>query len=238
VFALASPWLTAIVAGLALGFTDPFTPLWFGALLLGFAGAGGLLLGCILHVARVYLVRFDRFPFVGVDASRREAIRGGAAALLGGGAIVASFAAGRLPFGESWPPYHGREPVVYERDDLRMVAKGDPVGLGEPIAFEITNTGETESIPLGCHVPWALQAYEEGWWYHVTWTSGRYYSLCATMLEPGDTATVRVPISKSALAEEPRVSELDRELVSGTYRLVLVGTHPYLAVNFQVLPRP
>jgi hypothetical protein len=52
VFALASPWLTAIVAGLALGFTDPFTPLWFGALLLGFAGAGGLLLGCILHVAR------------------------------------------------------------------------------------------------------------------------------------------------------------------------------------------
>jgi hypothetical protein len=134
VFALASPWLTAIVAGLALGFTDPFTPLWFGALLLGFAGAGGLLLSCILHVARVYLVRFDRFPFVGVDASRREAIRGGAAALLWGGAIVASFAAGRSPFGESWPPYHGREPVVYERDDLRMVAEGDPVRLGEPIA--------------------------------------------------------------------------------------------------------
>lgn len=94
---LMSPWLTAIVAGIALNFQDPFSTFWFVAFLGGFVGVGGILLVGITQVAQVYGTWSDRFPYVGVNISQREAIRGGTFALLVGVAIATTFAAGRLP---------------------------------------------------------------------------------------------------------------------------------------------
>lgn len=236
-FLLVSPWMTAIVAGIALKGGDPFTTLWFIAFLGGFAGMGGLLLVGLLRVAQMYVTPSEQFPYVGVDLSRREVIRGGVFAILGGGAVASTFAVGRVSLGASWPAYHGRAPVVYERDDLGVQAVEDPVRLGESITFEVTNTATTESVGLGCHNPWALQAYEDGSWHHVTWTEGRYYWACATILQPGGTTTATVPLSEAAITDgRETLSDPARELTPGTYRLVLLGPNPYLAVNFQVLP--
>jgi hypothetical protein len=94
---LMSPWLTAIVAGIAMNFRDPYSTLWFGAFLGGFVGVGGILLVGITQVAQVYGTWSNRFPYVGVKISRREAIRGGIFALLVGVAIATTFAAGRIP---------------------------------------------------------------------------------------------------------------------------------------------
>jgi hypothetical protein len=94
---LMSPWLTAIIAGIALNFRDPFSTLWFGAFLGGFVGVGGLLLVGITQLAQVYGTLSDRFPYVGMNISRREAIRGGIFTLLVGGAIATTVAAGRVP---------------------------------------------------------------------------------------------------------------------------------------------
>ncbi|WP_224450451.1 hypothetical protein [Haloprofundus salilacus] len=94
---LMSPWLTAIVAGIALGFRDPFTTLWFVAFLGGFVGVGGTLLVGITQVVQVYGTWSDRFPYVGVNMSRREVARGGIFTLLVGVAIAITFAAGRVP---------------------------------------------------------------------------------------------------------------------------------------------
>lgn len=214
--ALASPWIVALVAGLALDYGGPFMTLWFVAFLGAFAGAVGLLVGGIVRVVQTYVRPSDRFPYVGVDASRRRAIRGGVATLLGVGAVGTSFAAGRVHLGEPPPPYHGRAPVVYERDDLRVQAVRDPVRLGESVSFEVTNTGAEGPVALGCNVHWALQAYEDGGWHHVTWTAGRYYAMCFTGLEAGDTTTVTVPLSEAALEAEEVLGELGRGLGSGS----------------------
>ena len=93
---LMSPWLTAIVAGIALDFRDPFSTLWFVAFLGGFVGASGILLVGITQIAQVYGKWSDRFPYVGVNMSRREAIRGGIFTLLVGVVIATIFAAGHL----------------------------------------------------------------------------------------------------------------------------------------------
>lgn len=236
-FLLMSPWMTAIVVGIALRGSDPFTTLWFIAFLSGFAGVGGLLLVGLLRVAQLYVTPFERFPYVGVDLSRREMIRGGVFTILGGGAVATTLAAGRVNLGESWPAYHRRAPVVYERDDLRVQAVGAPVRLGESITFEIANIVTRESVSLGCHNPWALQAYEDRKWHHVTWTEGRYYLACLSVLQPGGTTTATVPLSEAAITDGRTLSDPARELTPGTYRLVLLGPNPYLAVNFQVLPR-
>jgi len=230
------PWITAITVGPVLSFGDPFPTIWSIAFLIGFGGLGGLLVIALLRLGETYVRSSDRFPYVGGDLSRRKAIKGGTITLLGGGAVAASFAAGRVNLGESWPEYHGQAPLTYERDDLRMEAGQDPVRLGESTTFEITNTSD-DGIVLGCHNPWALQAYEDGSWHHVTWTEGRYYQACATLLDPGATTTATVPLSEDAMSEERSpVNEPARALTPGTYRLVLLGSNPYLAVNFQVLP--
>lgn len=94
---LVAPWLTAIVAGIALDFQDPFATLWFVAFLGGFVGVGGILLVAFTQVAQVYGTWSGRFPYAGVNMSRREAIRGGAFTLLVGLLIAITYAAGRVP---------------------------------------------------------------------------------------------------------------------------------------------
>lgn len=238
-FLLALPWITTIVAGLALDFRDPFTTLWFVAFLGGFTGMGGLVLIGALRVTAQYLTPSERFPYVGVATmSRREAISGALVPLLGGGAIASTFAVGRVDLGETWPAYHDRTPVVYERDGLRVQPVGNAPRLGESITFEITNTDSEDPVGLGCKNPWALQAYEDGRWHHVAWTEGRYYLACAMILEPGGTTTLTVPLSETAMGDgRSGVTEPVRDLTPGTYRVVLLGPKPYLGVNFQVLPR-
>lgn len=235
--ALASPWLTALVLGPLVGFADQFTTLWYVTFVGGWAGLGGLVVIGFLRIRQVYVTPTDRFPYARVDLSRREAIKGGAMTALGTGAVVTAFAAGRLNLGERWPAYHGNAPVSYEHEALRMQAVGDPARRGESITVEVTNTGTDESVTLGCHNPWALQAYEDGSWHHVSWTAGRYYQACATQLAPGDTTTVTVPLSTSAIRERRTLDNPARKITPGTYRLVLLGTRPYLAINVQVLPR-
>lgn len=90
---LVSPWLTTVVAGLVLGYRDPFSTLWSIAFLGGFVGVGGILLVGISRVAQVYGTWADRVPYVGINMSRREAIRGRIVTLTAGLAIAIILAA-------------------------------------------------------------------------------------------------------------------------------------------------
>jgi len=168
---------------------------------------------------------------------RRKILGMGALALFGGGAVGTALGFGPLASNKSTSPeYLGQAPIVYERDQLHLRALQDAVRRGETITFEIEHTGRSETISLGCHIPWALQAYQDGQWRHVTWTEGRYYLLCYTGLSPGETVTESVPLSRSALAKNPEVGEVVMEISPGKYRFLLVGALPNLAVNFRVLP--
>lgn len=93
---LMSPWLTTIVAGLALDYRDPFTTLWFGAFLAGFVAVGGILFVAIIQVAQVCGRWSGQFPYVDVAMSRREAIRGGIFLLSIGITIVIVYVGGRV----------------------------------------------------------------------------------------------------------------------------------------------
>lgn len=235
--ALASPWVTSLGVGIALDYGDPYPVFRFASLLVGFAGAAGLAVVAAWRIADLSLRSTEQFPHVGVDVSRREALRGGAAAILGAGTVTAYLALGDGPLADSRPAYLNRHPVVYERDDLRVRPVGDAARLEGSVDFAVTNTGE-ESVYLGCHVPWALQAREDGHWHHVTWTPGRFYNMCLTTLESGETTTVTVPLSEGDVTrDDSGIDDLARPLEPGTYRLLLVATRPYLAVNFQVLPK-
>lgn len=168
---------------------------------------------------------------------RRTLLGGGAALLLGGGTVGAALGVGPFDSDDGTGPDYLGSTVVYEREDLLLSARPDPVELGDDVTFEMEHTGDSGTVSLGCNVTWALQADESGEWTHVTWTGGRYYDLCATQLRPGETATETVSLSVTALEANPDVSEVAVEDFSpGTYRFVLVDGRgsPYLAVNFRV----
>jgi len=160
---------------------------------------------------------------------RRTLIRVGGLGVAGVATTGAAF--GVEPFGsdDSRPEYLGREPVVYERDDLRLEMLRGIVRRGETVTFELTNTGESW-ITLGCGNPWALQKRAAGGWRHVAWTGERYYQLCLSGIEPGETVTEHVPMSKSELDSE--FGPIAADLSTGEYRFVLIGTEPYPAVDF------
>jgi hypothetical protein len=128
--------------------------------------------------------------------------------------------------------YREDDRVVSERDDLRLRALSDPVRLGDSVAFEVTNTGNSQVV-LGCQNPWALQRRVEGEWRHVTWTARRFYQMCASELSPGDSLTTRLELTEEALEES--AAEVHADLRPGKYRFLLVGTSPSLATEFQVL---
>jgi hypothetical protein len=138
----------------------------------------------------------------------------------------------------SQPVYLDKGPIVYEREPLELRAPTDTVRPGESIKFEVNHTGDSEDISLGCHVPWAIQKYEDEEWKHAVWTDERWNQLCATLIAPGETLSQTIPLSGSALAGDHGVSESEADITfaPGKYRFVLVHSNPPLAVNFSVLP--
>ncbi|WP_459194665.1 hypothetical protein [Halosimplex sp. J119] len=169
---------------------------------------------------------------------RRTVLGGGALTLLGGGAVGRTLGVGPLGSNsDSRPAYLESEPITYEREPLQLRAPTDAVRRGESITFEIHHTGESEDVSLGCNIPWAIQTDEDGAWNHLVWTDQRWLLLCLTMLSPGDTATVTVPLSPSELADGHGVSEEEADVTftPGKYRFVVLSDPP-VAVNFRVLP--
>lgn len=137
----------------------------------------------------------------------------------------------------SQPAYFELESPVYEREPLKLRPRTQRVHRGDSITFEIRHTGESEEISLGCHIPWAIQEYEDGTWKHAVWTDQRWHRLCATLITPGDTLSITVPLSATALANDHGISEEEADITftPGKYRFV-VFANPPLAVNFRVLP--
>lgn len=78
--------------------------------------------------------------------------------------------------------------IAYEHDQLELSGLGQPVALGEHIAFTISNTS-TASVSLGCHNPWTLQQPANGHWRDLLCTSARGVPNCATMLSAGESQT-------------------------------------------------
>lgn len=146
-------------------------------------------------------------------------------------AALAGCTAIEAPQSDSGPDYRGENEVVYERDDLTLRLLQEAVHLGDAIAFEVTNTGDSEVV-LGCHNPWAIQKQSDNGWQHVAWTGTSYYQMCATFLAPGDSLAEELELSESGL--EARADEVHTELRPGTYRFVLLGPSPFLAVDFDV----
>lgn len=170
---------------------------------------------------------------------RRELLGGGVLALLVTGTIGTALGIGPLaPKDSSQPAYLERESPVYEREPLQLRAPTDDVRRGESITFEVHHTGGSEDISLGCNIPWAIQKYDDGEWKHAVWTDQRWYDLCATSIAPGDTLTITVPLSGTALADKQGISEgeADVRFTPGKYRFVLAHSNPPLAVNFRILP--
>lgn len=145
------------------------------------------------------------------------------AALAGCTAISAPQADSRVGYPE--------EEVVYERDGLQLRLLQETVRPGEPIEFEVTNTGDSMTV-LGCHDPWAIEKRSDGEWQLVTWTADRYYDMCATGLAPGDSLVERITPSGSAFERSPDGHAA--ELRPGQYRFLLLGPTPYLALDFTV----
>ena len=133
---------------------------------------------------------------------------------------------------KSRPAYRENERVVYEYKRLKLRLLQEPVRLGNTIEFKVTNTGDSK-IVLGCNNPWAIQRYSTGEWRHVTWTGDRYYQMCAQELSPGSSIVERITLAESKLAGYP--DEYSTELRSGRYRFLLLGSSPYLAIEFDVL---
>lgn len=163
---------------------------------------------------------------------RRTLLATGSVALFGGvaGAVVGF----EPPSAEdtSRAEYQGEERVVSDHPDLKLWAGSESVRLGETIEFVVTNTGASD-VNLGCKNPWAIQRYTDGEWRQVTWTGSQYYQLCLTKLSPDETITETVTLSKAGL--ERQASEVQGELRLGTYRFVILGSSPYLAVTFDVV---
>lgn len=134
--------------------------------------------------------------------------------------------------GKPQAEYQDDKQVVYEHDDLKLRISQDTVRLGDTIEFEVTNTGDSE-ITLGCHNPWAIQKQSDGEWRHVTWTSGKYHNLCATVLSPSSSLEESITLSKFELASQ--ADEVHAELRPGQYRFILLGSSPFLALDFTVL---
>lgn len=169
--------------------------------------------------------------------NRRELLGTAGLALLGGGTIAGTaLGVGPLSSDEDRPEYLKRGSILYERDSLTLRARQNAVRRGDTISFEITHTGESEYIPLGCHIVWAIQTYEDGEWKHAVWTGARYHNLCGTGITPGRTLTETVPISRAALADFDGIVESNTEFTPGKYRFILAGAQPRLTTNFRVLP--
>jgi hypothetical protein len=166
--------------------------------------------------------------------NRRSVIAAGTTGLLGVGGLGLVYALRPASSDDESFDYRGRAPIVYERSDLSLDLLHDPVSHGHVAEFELTNVGDTRIIP-GCGIAWALQSHRDGQWMHVTWTPKRLINLCATLLDPGDTRKITLPMEASELERMTDVGEVAVVPEPGIYRLLLVGVDPYLAIEFEVI---
>lgn len=162
---------------------------------------------------------------------RRTFIATGSLALSGGitGSVLGLDPSGMID--KPRPEYRDDDHVAYERDGLELRTLQETVSPGDTIGFEVSNTSDSETV-LGCHNPWAIQKRGDGEWYHVTWTSSRYHLLCGTAIPQGDSLVERLTLSESWL--ETNADDVHTELTPGQYRFLLVGTSPFLAVDFRI----
>lgn len=133
---------------------------------------------------------------------------------------------------ESQPAYLDNERVVYEHEDLELRILQETVRLGDTVEFEVTNTSDSKTV-LGCHNPWAIQTVSDGEWRHVTWTGDRYYQQCATVLSPGGSLVESIKLTESELEGYP--DEDGADLLPGHYRFLVLGSSPYMAIDFELL---
>lgn len=145
---------------------------------------------------------------------------------------IAGCTAVGAPTNESQPGYHREADVVYEREKLDLQLHDSPVRLGDTVEFRVTNTSASE-VGLGCKNPWAIQQYSGDAWQHVTWTDDRFYRACLTVLRPGESLAERLTLSGAEL--EKRAAEMEGELTPGRYRFLLLGTSPYLALEYDIM---
>lgn len=128
--------------------------------------------------------------------------------------------------------YQTDEDVVYDHHNLELHLRQESVHLGDTVEIEVRNTGESE-VSIGCQNPWALQRQSDGEWRHVTWTGEKYYRLCYTGLAPDSSISEEIPLSRSELAQQ--ADDVQTELLPGQYRFVVLGTSPFVALEFTVL---
>jgi hypothetical protein len=131
---------------------------------------------------------------------------------------------------QSRADYRGEQEVVYEHDDLTLRLRQAEVTLGDTVEFEVTNTGSS-AIVLGCQNPWAIQQRSDDGWRHVAWTGERYYQMCATELGAGESLVEEVTLSES---EFDRGDEAHVELAPGEHRFLLLGSSPFVALDFEI----
>lgn len=153
------------------------------------------------------------------------------ASVAAGATGLAGWAALGTSGGEDKPGYRGGRGVVTEHPDLEVTLRGETAFLGETVAFDITNAGDS-AAGLGCHNPWALQRRTGDGWAHVAWTAGRYHLLCLTTLPPGESLVERLTLSAAGL--EDQGVEVRTPPTAGRYRFLLLGPAPYLATEFDV----
>jgi hypothetical protein len=130
------------------------------------------------------------------------------------------------------PDIYQEDRVVYQIEGVNLEIAQDTVEIGGKLKFTVTNTGR-ENITLGCRNPWAIQKYADDEWSHVTWTKGRYHLMCLTGLNPDSSLSQSLTFSESALEEQ--ATEIQDGLAPGKYRLLLLGTSPYLAADFKAV---
>lgn len=153
--------------------------------------------------------------------------------LLGSAAVLSGCSARglRTDGGKDLESYQPDKEIVYDHDDLSLEVLQDTIHHKDEVEFRVSNTSQSQ-VTLGCDNPWALQKNTDGKWQHVTWTNQKYYDLCASLLPPGDSITETVTLSESKL--ETQASEVKAELTPGNYRFVVLGSSPFLAVDFEV----
>lgn len=149
---------------------------------------------------------------------------------IGGAGVVISMTESNTDVHESID-YRKNSDIVYTRGDLHLRTTNEPIYKNSNARFEIENTGNSE-IGLGCGIAWALQKRRNDKWIHVTWTLERLINLCLKEIKPNNTISFTVPMSSQKLTEMDEVEPPELDLQPGNYRLILVGSEPYLATDF------
>lgn len=127
---------------------------------------------------------------------------------------------------------YGDHPIVYSHDELRTTGPDKPVAAGESIAFTVTNTSDSV-ISLVGGSSWTIQRETDGSWQELIWTTNDALGGGERELNPGESHIYQFELSRAGI--EDKVGGTVRETIStGTYRFVVLGTEPFVAIRFRV----